>query len=114
MTNIFYTQPNLGDLNKQDNWTLNEDGPKVYAKQINLGNSTKYMIRVDSSHKLINPFSYDQTTEFNGHRNFVDKTCKKDSENRYTKVNAKCFEYYLSFLRTKNIAWLTNAQRETD
>lgn len=114
MPNIYYTNTDCGKQDNQGNHYLQEDGPAVYAKQIDSNTSTKYMIRVDSSHKLFNPFAYDNKTDFNGHRTFIDKTCKKDSENRYTRVNARCFEYYLSFLRTKNIAWLTNAQRETD
>ncbi len=31
---------------------------------------------------------------------------------QYFRVNKKVFTYYLTFLRTKNVAWLKNAERE--
>jgi len=107
---IFYTtSAELTDIDH----TLNEDCATAYAKQIIEDNGTqKFMIRVDSSHKLINPFEYNDKTEFNRHQNFVNRTCKTHSENRYIRVSEKCFNYYLSFLRSKNKAKLLNAQRE--
>jgi len=41
---------------------------------------------------------------------FLAKTGKKAWD--FKQVNAKVFEMYLTFLRTKNRAWLTNAERE--
>jgi hypothetical protein len=34
------------------------------------------------------------------------------NEFNFKKVNSKVFDLYLSFLRTKNIAWINNANRE--
>jgi hypothetical protein len=110
---VFYTAASSLSVDINGNNILAEDGPNAYAKQIIEDNGTKkFMIRVDSCHKFINPFDYDDKTEFNRHQNFVNKTCKTYTENRYVRVNEKCFDYYLSFLRSKNKAKLLNAQRE--
>ena len=34
------------------------------------------------------------------------------NEYNFSKVNQRVFDMYLNFLRTKNIAWLNNAERE--
>lgn len=111
---IYYTQLNIGEEDNQGNFTIPDDGPNTYAKIIKTQGSIKYMVRIDPSHKLMNPFGYDNQTEFSGHKNFVDHTCKSSKYNKYTRVSNKCFDYYLSFLKTKNLAWLTNAERENN
>ena len=111
---IYYTNLNSGSEDDHGNFVLKEDGPEAYAKTVRTQNIVKHMVRIDPSHKLLNPFDYDNQTEFSGHKNFVDNTCKGSKTNRYTRVNGKCFNYYLSFLKTKNLAWLVNAERENN
>lgn len=110
---IFYTTNVSDPTDIEGNHILHEDCSTAYAKQIVTDNGyKKFMIRVDSCHRLIDPFEYDNQTEFNRHKNFVEKTCKTHTSNRYIRVSEKCFNYYLSFLRSKNKAKLLNAQRE--
>jgi hypothetical protein len=41
---------------------------------------------------------------------FIDSVCKNND--RFIEVNQAIFDKYITFLRTKNIQWLTEAQRE--
>ena len=41
---------------------------------------------------------------------FIDSVCKDNV--KFLEVNQMIFEKYISFLRTKNTQWLTEAQRE--
>jgi hypothetical protein len=73
-------------------------------------NSTKvirYFIRLDQRGKIYNPLS---VYEDNQQNKFVNKVCKEG--NKFKDVNGKVFGLYLTYLRTKNLAWLNNAERE--
>jgi hypothetical protein len=113
--NIFYTDPAHGKpLN--NNWILPEDGDFVYAKEQYEFGTTKYFIKTDTSYKLYNPFSvYDNKLmiDQNNHVNFLNKICKKN-KHKYVRVNQKCFELYLTYIRNKNTSWLLQAQRELE
>ena len=104
-SNVFYT------LYGDQDWLDDEGRPclsdsehsKVYAKQSN----DKYYVKVGTYGRLFNPigmYSEDKQTKF------ISKMGKHEFE--FRKVNAKVFDLYVNFLRTKNIAWLNNAERE--
>ncbi len=85
-----------------------EDDIKVVAKKIYRDDgSIRYSIKYENG-KFINPISiYGSKIE----NTFLDRICK--SNDKFKEVNLKVFEMYLKFLKTKNTAWLNNAERET-
>jgi hypothetical protein len=83
----------------------NKNKSLAYTKLHN--NDKQYYLKVGTYGKIFNPIGlYSE-----GRQNkFLSKVGKE--EYAFTKVNSKVFDMYLNFLRTKNIAWLTNAERE--
>lgn len=77
----------------------------AYIKTTN--NSDQYYIKVGLHGKIYNPIGLFSEGRQN---KFLSKVGK--SEYNFTKVNSRVFNLYLNFLRTKNIAWLNNAERE--
>lgn len=104
---VYYTA--LGDHE-----SIDEDGnPRVNNKENCLAyirendKDKQYYIKVGTYGKIYNPiglFSEGKSKKF----------LSKIGKNEYTfsKVNQKVFDLYVNFLRTKNIAWLNNAERE--
>jgi hypothetical protein len=85
-----------------------ENSDNVLAKKIvRDGGAVKYTIKLDNNGKIFNPMSIYGETKISS---FLDRVCR--SQNKYKEVNLKAFNMYLSFLKTKNIAWLNNAERE--
>lgn len=98
-------------LDKNDNPRSKTDNDKVLAKKIHRDDGTiKFMIKRDGSGKLFNPLSIYGDNQSRA-ANFLDKTCK---DFKFRTVNMKIFEYYVNFLRTKNLSWLYNAEREAE
>lgn len=89
---------------------LKVDSDKVYAKKNIRDNGTiRYSIRLSLSNKLYDPtsqYGLDKT------KSFLDSAVR--SENRFENVSPKVFDMYLIFLKTKNVSWLHNAQRENE
>lgn len=77
----------------------------AYIKKIN--QDDQYYIKVGTYGKIFNPIGlYSE-----GRQNkFLSKVGK--NEYSFTRVNSKVFGMYVNFLRTKNTAWLNNAERE--
>lgn len=67
----------------------------------------QYYIKVGLYGKIYNPIGLYSEGRAN---KFLSKVGK--AEYNFTRVNQKVFDMYLNFLRTKNIAWLNNAERE--
>lgn len=93
----------------EDGNPMCEDNKKTYAyKRINqINNSETYFVKVGLHGKMFNPMGlYSEGKE--------NKFLAKVGKNEYTfvKVNGKVFDMYINFLRTKNAAWLNNAERE--
>lgn len=89
---------------------LSKESDKVYAKKIIRDDgSARYSIRLSLSNKLYDPTS---TYGLDKTKSFLDNTVR--SENRFKNVNPKTFDLYLNFLKTKNTAWLHNAERESE
>ena len=84
----------------------NED--KALAKRVHTGNKTpKFYIKVGTYGKIYNPIGlYSEGKS----EKFLAKIGRKQFE--YKEVNQKVFDMYLTFLTTKNLAWLNNAERE--
>lgn len=100
----------LGDhdrFDKDNNPVLVRESDKALAKKVIVNNKTKYYIKVGAHGKIYNPIGMFSE----GHANrFMSQSGKRAWE--FREVNSKVFDMYLSFLKTKNIAWLNNAQRE--
>jgi len=89
-------------LNKEDNKTI----AKALKKTDNL--SYRYFIKIGAYGKIYNPISiYDPDSK---QPKFMTRVRKSEWE--FQEVSPKVFDYYINFLRTKNTAWLNNAERE--
>lgn len=88
---------------------LCKDKKKAYAyKRVNsVDNSETYFIKTGSHGKIFNPMGLYSEGKANKFLAKIGKT-----EYTFSKVNQKVFDMYLNFLRTKNTAWLNNAERE--
>lgn len=79
----------------------------VCAKKIITDKTTKFFIKTGVYGKIYDPIGlYSEGTA----AKFLARAGKKAWE--FKEVNSKVFNMYLSFLKTKNKAWLTNAERE--
>lgn len=84
------------------------DENKALAKCVHVGNHPpRFYIKVGTYGKIYNPIGlYSE-----GHsEKFLAKIGRKQFE--YKEVNQKVFDMYITFLTTKNLAWLNNAERE--
>lgn len=87
-----------------------ENDKRVLAKKIiREDGSIKYSIKLTNSGKMQNPISMYGIEKDNS---FLDRVCR--SNDRFKEVNYKVFDLYVNFLKTKNIAWLHNAEREAE
>lgn len=104
----FYTIIGKQDsLDENKNPIAQEDSDQIFAKKITVNNKTKHYIKVGAYGKILNPIGlYSEGTV----NKFIAKTGKKAWD--FKEVNVKVFDMYVSFLRTKNLAWLNNAERE--
>lgn len=104
----FYTITGTEDYKDKGNnpRTLNNN-EKVLAKKVYRSDgSAKQYIKININGNIFNPLSlYGDKTS-----NFLDSVCKSGS--KFREVNQKVFDMYISFLKTKNISWLHNAERE--
>ena len=95
------------DINNNPRVTSLEDN-KILAKKVTReDSSTKYSIKIDSNGKIYNPVSMYVDKE-----SFLDKVCR--GSEKFKEVNFKIFNMYIHFLRTKNLAWINNAEREKE
>jgi hypothetical protein len=86
---------------------LKQDSKLTYAKCSTKNDTTKYYIKVGTYGRIFNPIGLFSEGKSN---KFVAKIGKKEFE--FKEVNQKIFDMYTTFLATKNIAWLNNAERE--
>ena len=100
----FYTLFGIEDyVDDNGNTRQTQQGKKTYAKRVD----GKCLVKIGIDGRAYNPLGlYSE-----GHAN---KTLAKVGKGQYNfkRVNQKVFDLYVSFLRTKNIAWLNNANRE--
>lgn len=78
------------------------------AKRVHLSNDKiKYWIKIGPHGRIYNPIGLFSEDRANKH---IARAGKNEWE--FRQVNQKVFDMYLSFLKTKNIAWLNNAERQ--
>lgn len=94
-------------LDKDHNPRIDIENNKAYAKKTISDNNEKYYIKIGTYGKIYNPIGLFSEGTSN---KFISKIGKKAWE--FKEVNSKVFDMYINFLRTKNIAWLNNAERE--
>jgi DUF1365 family protein len=97
-------------LDKENNPQLKTESETVFARRVlRKDGSIKYSIRLSNAGKLFNPISiYGQEQN----HSFLNRVCR--SNNKFKEVNQKTFNWYVKFLKTKNVAWLNNAERENE
>lgn len=67
-----------------------------------------YYVKASPNRILVNPIkTFAQAVKKS---NFIDSVCK--NKELFIQVNKAIFDKYLNFLRTQNMKWLTDAQRE--
>jgi len=94
-------------LDKNKNPRVNTETADTCAKKVTSNSSTKFFIKTGIYGKIYDPIGlYSEGTS----AKFLARAGKKAWN--YKQVNSRVFDMYLSFLRTKNKAWLTNAERE--
>jgi hypothetical protein len=107
----FFTLSGMEDfLDIDDLPQAKAESDSVFAKRTKRKNGTiKYTIRLSNTGKLYNPVSI-LGQEINN--SFLNRVCR--SNNKFAEVNQKVFSWYVKFLKTKNVAWLHNAEREKE
>ena len=101
-----YFEQNKYPCIKLDSETAQES-PDAFAMKITIGKRTKYYAKRGKHGRLYNPigmFSEGMASKRLGHAGKL--------EWRFAEVSNKVFSFYRDFLRTKNIAYLHNAERE--
>lgn len=110
--NEFYTLIGLEDFKDKSNnpRISDENNSKVLAKKIvREDSSIRFSVKLGGNGKMYNPVSIYGEEKSN---NFLDRICRNN--NKFRDVNSKAFDLYVKFLKTKNVAWLNNAEREME
>lgn len=86
------------------------DDNKLMAEKITYNDGREaFCVRVGTYGKLYNPIGMYSEGRL---KKYMAKFGKKEWTMK--KVNPKVFEFYVSFLKTKNLAWFNNAEREME
>jgi len=80
--------------------------PLSFAKVI-IGKKTRYFVKTNSAGKFYNPMGMYSENRHNKQIKHIGK-----GEWEYREVSEKVCRFYLSFLKSRNVAWLINAERE--
>jgi|TARA_R110002020_G_scaffold46539_17_gene132387 hypothetical protein len=91
------------NLNKKENAF---DMIDAYAVKITRGSKSSYYVRRGKHGRLYNPIG--MYSEGNANK----KLRQGQFEWNLKPTSQKIFDYYTNFLKTKNTAWLNNAERE--
>jgi hypothetical protein len=115
-TKLFTNNSNASFFDEEDNPRSSEDNDKTYAKAVknkpskHFSNGEKFSfsfyIKTNPSKVIYDPNSINDTKI----HSFINKVCK--SEWSYREVSESVFNKYINFLKTENVQWLNNAQRE--
>lgn len=84
----------------------NKKGKNIVSSQ----NYCTYFLRISPNLKLYNPINRLSPVKDKRQYNFIDSVCKEKW--MFKEVNKQTFDKYLTFLKTKNISWLKDAERE--
>lgn len=107
-SNQYYTLVGQEDfIDDENNPRIEKDSDeRVFAKKTEK-NKLKYLIKIDNAGKFYNPLSPISSIK---PIKILQTISVPDS--RFKEVNKTVFNMYLNFLRSKNIAWINNAERE--
>lgn len=106
----YYCLADSGDFIDEENQPRckKEEDKRVCAKKVTRADGTiKYLIKLSEDRKLYNPVSIYDNKE---NTNFLASISR--NKNIFKEVNYRSFNMYLRFLKTKNVAYLNNAERE--
>jgi len=96
-------------LDENKNPRVNQAGSNMLAKTVYYEHRAKHFIKIGDHGKIYNPIGlYSEGTS----DKFLSKIGKKAWE--FKEVSPVVFDLYVKFLKTKNIAWLRNAEREME
>lgn len=118
-THRFYTnQENSEFLDANGFYRSNNDGDNVFAKAVkdklskNITNRNlnySYYIKASPNKILHDARKLYSLKEENDHA-YIDNVCKSDQS--FIQVTESIFNKYINFLKTNNVQWLNQAQRE--
>ncbi len=113
-TEVIYTITGQQDYLENDKYPCVQmdvetakESSSAFAMQITIGKRTKYYAKRGRHGRLYNPvgmFSEGMAAKRLGHAGRL--------EWRFIEIGERAFAFYRDFLRTKNIAYLHNAERE--
>jgi hypothetical protein len=86
---------------------LENETDEVYAKKILSAGRSNYYIKLSLENKFYNPLSVYGLEKT---KSFLDNVVR--DANKFKSVNKKAFDFYLTFLKTKNLSYLYNSERE--
>ena len=84
-----------------------EESPEAYAMKITIGERTKYYAKRGKYGRLFNPVGMFSEGMGGKRMRHAGKL-----EWRFVEIGERVFRFYKNFLKTKNIAYLHNAERE--
>jgi len=91
-----------------DGYPITNNPEEACAKIYDRNNLRKYFIKVDKYNRIFNPYGM-----YSEHRaNNRQILHAGVDELNFRETNKKAFLLYLNFLKTKNLAWLRNAEQE--
>jgi DNA modification methylase len=113
--NVSSTNTEYYCLSGHEDFIDNNDAPRLKAdtklvlakKIVKTGSPPQYYIKISNQNKLFNPLSGGLEDRA---YSIVDNVCRP--ADKFRTVNQKVFDLYVRFLSSKNIAWLTKAERE--
>lgn len=80
------------------------------GKKFNSDIQYRFYIKTDPNKNIYNPIEIYSSIKDKQSNSFLNKICK--AEQVFTEVTPQVFGLYINFLKTKNIRWLNEAQRE--
>lgn len=106
---IFYTTIEQHTDLDNEGFPLTDNEENSCAKLHKNQNRNRYFIKIDTYGKPYNPIGMYSENQIN---KFSSKAGKKIYT--FKETNEKAFNHYINFLKTKNLAWLRNAEREME
>lgn len=70
----------------------------------------RYYIKLDPNSKIFNPKKILSSVQERNSLDFINNICKTDWS--FKEVTPQIFQKYIMFLKTKNISWIKDAQRD--
>jgi hypothetical protein len=96
-------------IDKDNNPRINNESSKHTLAKIKYkaNNIPRYLVRIDETKKIFNPLS-----PLPENKSIKLLHSISSDTHLFKEVNKKCFDFYLTFLKTSNTSWILNAERE--